>query len=248
MSEVTVLPAVKRERVGKGAARAVRREGLVPGVIYGKKEDPILFQMDPRPLLKAMHRPGFFSTVFKIDVKGAREYTVLPKDVQLHPVSDQPIHVDMLRFDKDAKITVGVSVRFINDDICPGIKKGGVLNVVRHEVEVVCSPANMPTEFVIDLAKNEVGRFHPCFRAKSAGRGDPDHYRSRFHHRHHCRADRGKRNRDRRGGRRGRSRVGFNVSRLSAESVPSRSPAQPPMLRILNGWLGGGAGWHRLRR
>ena len=157
MSEVTVLPAVKRERAGKGAARAVRREGLVPGVIYGKKEDPILFQMDPRPLLKAMHRPGFFSTVFKIDVKGAREYTVLAKDVQLHPVSDQPIHVDMLRFDKDAKITVGVSVRFVNDDICPGIKKGGVLNVVRHEVEVVCSPTNIPTEFVIDLAQNEIG-------------------------------------------------------------------------------------------
>ena len=152
----TVITAEIRERAGKGAARAVRRAGMVPGVIYGAKQEPVLFQMDPRPLVKLLHKPGFFSHVLTVEV-GKNKYDVLPRDVQFDKVTDDPMHVDFLRFAKDHKLNVEVPVHFINEEKSPGLKKGGVLNIVRHEVELLCDPTAIPEALVFDLSGFEVG-------------------------------------------------------------------------------------------
>ena len=156
MTDMAVIKAESRDRAGKGAARAVRNAGMVPGVIYGKKQEPVLFQMDPRSLTKLLNRPGFFAHVLKVEVKG-ETYSVLPKDVQLHPVTDRPLHVDFLRFSDEDKVTLPVRVVFANEAVCPGIKRGGVLNVVRHEIEVTCAPNAIPEKLIIDLAASEIG-------------------------------------------------------------------------------------------
>jgi large subunit ribosomal protein L25 len=150
------LTAEIRERAGKGAARAVRRAGMVPGVIYGAKQDPVMFQIDPRPLVKLLHQPGFFSHILTVNV-GKEKYEVLPRDVQFDKVTDAPIHVDFLRFAKGQTMNVEVPVRFINEEKSPGLKRGGVLNIVRHDVEVSCAPAAIPEELVFDLSGVEVG-------------------------------------------------------------------------------------------
>ncbi|MFH1806915.1 MAG: 50S ribosomal protein L25/general stress protein Ctc [Pseudomonadota bacterium] len=151
-----VLNAEIRERAGKGAARAVRRAGMVPGVIYGAKQDPVMFQIDPRPLVKLLHKPGFFSHILTVKV-GDKSYEVLPRDVQFDKVTDVPLHVDLLRFADDHKLTVEVPVRFINEEKSPGLKRGGVLNIVRHDVELNCAPNAIPEELVFDLTGFEVG-------------------------------------------------------------------------------------------
>jgi len=152
----SVITAEIRERAGKGAARAVRRAGMVPGVIYGAKQEPVLFQIDPRPLWKLLHQPGFYSHVLTIEV-GKEKYEVLPRDVQFDKVSYEIMHVDLLRFSKGQTINVEVPVRFENEEKSPGLKKGGVLNVVRHDVEVLCAPSAIPEELVFDLSGVEVG-------------------------------------------------------------------------------------------
>ncbi|MCC9620524.1 50S ribosomal protein L25/general stress protein Ctc [Thalassospira sp. MA62] len=152
----SVINAEIRERAGKGAARAVRRAGMVPGVIYGAKQDPVMFQVDPRPLWKLLHAPGFYSHVLTVKV-GKESYEVLPRDVQFDKVSDDIMHVDFLRFSKGQTINVEVPVRFENEETSPGLKKGGVLNIVRHEVEVICAPNAIPEELVFDLSGVEVG-------------------------------------------------------------------------------------------
>lgn len=155
MSDVAVISAQLRERAGKGAARAIRREGLVPGVIYGKKQEPILLKMDPRPLVKLLDKPGFYAHVIAVEVAG-ESYSVLPKDVQLDPVSDAPLHVDFLRFSEEDKLTVTVPVRFINEEASPGLKRGGVLNVVRHEIEIVCPSTAIPETITVDLTGTDL--------------------------------------------------------------------------------------------
>ncbi|KZB51781.1 50S ribosomal protein L25 [Thalassospira lucentensis] len=152
----TVITAEIRERAGKGAARAVRRAGMVPGVIYGAKQEPVLFQIDPRPLNKLLHKQGFFSHILDVKI-GKETYEVLPRDVQFDKVTDAPIHVDFLRFAKGQTMTVEVPVRFVNEEKSPGLKKGGVLNIVRHDVEVECAPSAIPEELVFDLTGVEVG-------------------------------------------------------------------------------------------
>ncbi|OSQ28745.1 50S ribosomal protein L25 [Thalassospira sp. MCCC 1A03138] len=152
----TVITAEIRERAGKGAARAVRRAGMVPGVIYGAKQEPVLFQIDPRPLNKLLHKQGFFSHILDVKI-GKETYEVLPRDVQFDKVTDAPIHVDFLRFAKGQTMTVEVPVRFVNEEKSPGLKKGGVLNIVRHDVEVECAPNAIPEELVFDLTGVEVG-------------------------------------------------------------------------------------------
>ena len=152
----SVITAEIRERAGKGAARAVRRAGMVPGVIYGAKQEPVMFQMDPRPLNKLLHKPGFFSHILNVQI-GKETYEVLPRDVQFDKVTDVPLHVDFLRFAKGQTMTVEVPVRFINEEKSPGLKKGGVLNIVRHDVEVECAPSAIPEELVFDLTGVEVG-------------------------------------------------------------------------------------------
>lgn len=156
MSDFAVLPAEQRDRAGKGAARATRREGNVPGVIYGAKKEPVLFKMDPRVLVKAFGEAGFMSTQFMVTIDGD-EHRVLPRDVQFHPVNDQPIHVDFLRVTDSTKVRVFIPVDFINEEESEGLTRGGVLNVVRHEVELLCTVAAIPEHLVIDLAGLDIG-------------------------------------------------------------------------------------------
>ncbi len=156
MSDYAVLEAAARDRAGKGAARAIRREGAVPGVIYGGGAEPVLLTIDPRILQARMRKAGFFATQFQIDIEG-RRHRVLPKDVQFHPVSDDPIHVDFLRVTDRTRVTVEIPVRFVNEDAAPGLTEGGVLNVVRHTVEVVTAAGTIPDEITVDLGGLGIG-------------------------------------------------------------------------------------------
>jgi large subunit ribosomal protein L25 len=156
MSDIVELPAQSRERAGKGPARATRRTGHVPGVIYGAKKDPNLIAVEERLLTKLLHQGGFFSTLFDVKVNGKAE-RVLARDVQFDPVSDKPVHIDFLRVSAATSVHVEVSVHFINEDKCPGIKGGGVLNVVRHEVELTCRADAIPQHIEVDLAGLDIG-------------------------------------------------------------------------------------------
>jgi large subunit ribosomal protein L25 len=151
------LKAEAREQVGKGSARAVRRDGKVPAVIYGDKQPPLAIALSYKEIFYKIHGGGFLTTVATIDVDG-KKIQVLPKDYQLDPVRDFPMHVDFLRVGKNTLVSVDVPVHFINEEKSPGIKRGGVLNVVRHEVEFLC-PANAIPEFItVDLDGTEIGQ------------------------------------------------------------------------------------------
>ncbi len=156
MADVNSLAATARARSGKGPARAARRDGLVPAVIYGNKQDPVTISVERRALEQQIHVPGFFIRLVDVSLDG-ETHRVLPRDVQYHPVSDVPLHVDFLRFSADRKITVAVPVHFRNEEESPGLKRGGVLNIVRHEVEVLCTADNIPQIFEIDLAGFDIG-------------------------------------------------------------------------------------------
>ncbi len=156
MSDVVDLPANARDNAGKGAARAVRRAGYVPAVIYGNKQEPVMVSVDPRTLLIELEKTGFFTKLVDIRVNG-ETHRVLPRDVQFHPVTDEPIHVDFLRVLAGTEITVAVPVIFINEEESPGIKRGGVLNVVRHEIDLVCVAERIPQAITIDLTGLEIG-------------------------------------------------------------------------------------------
>ena len=156
MSDQLTLPAELRERAGKGASRALRREGRVPAVIYGDKKDPISVHVEEKLLAKMLSTGHFMNTVVMVDADGATHRT-LPKDVQFHPVSSRPIHVDFLRIGKNSQVQVNVPVRFTDDEEAPGIKRGGVLNVVRHELELMCDAARIPDEIVISLKGLDIG-------------------------------------------------------------------------------------------
>lgn len=156
MADISTIRAEVRERAGKGAARATRRSGRVPAVIYGDKKDPVMISIDPNELNKYVKRGGFFSHAYSVEL-GSEKYTVIPRDVQLHPVNDRPIHLDFLRVNKDSKVAVEVPIHFINHENSPGIKLGGVLNVVRHELELMVSPLAMPEFIEIDLTGKEIG-------------------------------------------------------------------------------------------
>lgn len=157
MSEVSSISAFKRDRAGKGGARATRREGRVPAVVYGGKQAPVLISFDPRHVWAELHKPGFYSRVFDIAIEGGASEHCLCRDVQFHPVTDQPIHIDFLRVSKETKVHVKVPVHFSNQDKSPGLKKGGVLNIVHHELEVVCGAEDVPAELVVDLSGLEIG-------------------------------------------------------------------------------------------
>ncbi len=156
MSQTVNINAASRDRAGKGAARAIRREGRVPGVIYGDKKDPQLVSLDYRELMKHVQTGRFLSTLVDIDVDGSK-VRAIARDVQFDPVRDFIIHVDFLRLGKDSKIAVEVPVHFTNEEISKGIKRGGVLNVVRHAVEVLCPVDEIPEQFEIDLTGWDVG-------------------------------------------------------------------------------------------
>jgi len=155
MSASKVLKAEARPRVGKGAARALRREGKIPAVIYGDKKPALGITLDRNQLTRLLHAGGFMTTLFDIEVDGKKEH-VLPRDYQVDPVRDFLVHIDFLRVGANSVITVDVPVHFVNDDKSPGIKRGGVLNIVAHHIE--CSvPASRIPEFIeVDLTGLEI--------------------------------------------------------------------------------------------
>ena len=156
MSEQLTLSAETRDRVGKGASRALRRDGRVPAVIYGNKAEPQGISINERELVKMLGSGHFMNSVVMVNAGGAPVRT-LPKDVAFHPVTDRPLHVDFLRISEHATVTVAVPVRFTDEEDAPGIEKGGVLNVVRHELELTCDASEIPGEIEISLKGLEVG-------------------------------------------------------------------------------------------
>ncbi|HTI85892.1 MAG TPA: 50S ribosomal protein L25/general stress protein Ctc [Alphaproteobacteria bacterium] len=156
MADIMSLPARARDRAGKGAARSTRRAGLVPGVVYGNNESPLLIAMEPRHLEPQVKKGGFFTRVFNLDIDG-KQHRVLPRDVQFHPVTDRAEHVDFLRVSATTLVHVAVPVHFTNEGSAPGIKKGGVLNIVRHTIDVACRADAIPASITIDLTGREIG-------------------------------------------------------------------------------------------
>lgn len=156
MAATKVLKAQAREGVGKGAARSLRRQGLVPAVIYGDKKDPITVALPYKDVHKAIYAGGFLSHTIDLDVDGTT-HKVIPRDYQLDPVKDFPIHVDFLRIGKGAKINVQVHVNFINEELSPGLKRGGTLNIVHHTLDLTVAADNIPEEVTVDLAGLDIG-------------------------------------------------------------------------------------------
>ena len=160
--KVTQLNAIKREKAGKGASRAKRREGFVPAVIYGDKKEPLMIALEEKVLVAEMGKKGLWTRQYEIMVDGASNL-VLCQDIQKHPVSLRPVHADFLRISKDSELTIDVPLRFENESICPGIKLGGVLNIVHRTLTVKCKADSIPDAFVIDLAKTEMGHSITAF-------------------------------------------------------------------------------------
>ena len=156
MSEQLTLPAETRERAGKGASRALRRDGRVPCVIYGDKKEPLSFHVEEKLLTKMLSTGHFMNSVIMVDLKGKANRT-LPKDVQFHPVSSRPIHVDFLRIGEHSQVNVNVPVHFTDEETSPGIKRGGVLNIVRHDLELICDASEIPEQILISLDGLDIG-------------------------------------------------------------------------------------------
>ena len=156
MSDMKKLSAVARDRVGKGAARAIRRQGYVPAVVYGTGQPPKAIAIQFKEAKKLIYDGGFMTTMFEIDIQGDKE-RVIPRDYQLDPVKDMPIHIDFFRVAKGQTITVEVPVHFLNQETCVGIKRGGTLNVVRHTVELFVPADAIPDSIEVDIKDLEMG-------------------------------------------------------------------------------------------
>lgn len=154
MANVVAIEAETRLRAGKGAARATRRAGKVPAVIYGGHQEPNLIALDPRVVIRELHRGGWQSRQYEIGL-GGQNIRALIRGVQFHPVTDAPEHVDFQRLISGERIRVTVPVHFEGEAVSPGLKRGGNLNVVRHAVEVMCDPDNIPDQFVVDLSTKD---------------------------------------------------------------------------------------------
>lgn len=156
MSDAVVLKAEARDRVGKGSSRAIRRQGKIPAVIYGDNKDPISIVLPAKEVTLMLHHGGFLTKVIDVEVDG-KKHKVLPKDYQLDPVKDFMMHVDLLRISSKTIVTVNIPVHVEGEDDCPGLRAGGVLNVVRHEVEIHCPASSIPEFFTIDISKAQIG-------------------------------------------------------------------------------------------
>ena len=156
MPETISLSAEPRPLAGKGASRATRRAGRVPAIVYGGGSEPTLISLEPRELSRCLARPGFFNHLVEISVDGATHRT-LPREVQYHPVSDTPMHVDFQRVAAGAEVHVTVPVVFVDQERSPGLRRGGILNIVRHGVEMLCSVDNIPERLVVSLAGVDIG-------------------------------------------------------------------------------------------
>ncbi len=156
MSDTLNLPAETRERAGKGASRELRRSGRVPAVVYGNNEEPLSIHVEEKELIRQLGTGHFFNSIVEVAV-GGKTVRTLPKDVAFHPVTDRPLLADFLRVSKDHKVHVNVPVVFANEDKSPGLKRGGVLNIVRHDLDLVCAPDSIPDDVVIDVTGFDVG-------------------------------------------------------------------------------------------
>ena len=150
------LKVESRENIGKGAARQLRREGKIPAVIYGENEEPVKISVSTKEVYQEMNKAGFMSNVMNLNLDG-KVQKVLPKVVDLHPVSDFPEHADFLRIGKDTKVKVNIPVKFLNKETCVGVKKGGTLNIVRHEIEFLVNANKIPSHIDVDIAKLNIG-------------------------------------------------------------------------------------------
>ncbi|HUM08775.1 MAG TPA: 50S ribosomal protein L25/general stress protein Ctc [Acidocella sp.] len=168
MANFEAIEAFARPRAGKGVARATRREGKVPAVIYGAKQEPSLIALDPRFVLRELKRGGWRSRLYEISVDGQKSRALM-RDVQFHPVTDQPEHVDFQRLAAGERVRVAVAVSFLNEATCPGLKRGGMLNIVRHKVEVEVDPDHIPEKFEADLGSLDINdniRWHDLMGAE----------------------------------------------------------------------------------
>jgi large subunit ribosomal protein L25 len=156
MVEMITFAAETRAIAGKGPARALRRGGRVPAVIYGERKDQEMVSLEARALRRQLGNPHFFNTLCSLQVNG-EAVRVLPRDVQLHPVTDDPIHADFVRVSAGATVEVEIPVVFVNEETSPGLKRGGVLNIVRREVELLCPADAIPGELTVDLAAFDIG-------------------------------------------------------------------------------------------
>jgi len=156
MTTTASLAILERAGNGTGPARSARRQGFVPGVLYGKTQTPMSVQIEQRFLVKEMKTPGFTTRIYSFDL-GGKTHQALLRAIQLHPVSDMPLHFDLMEVNKNSRIHLQVPLHFLNEDKCPGLKKNGVLNQVYHSVDVYCSPANIPEHLDVDLAEAEIG-------------------------------------------------------------------------------------------
>src|SRR5215469_16042542 len=156
MPEITTLNAEPRAQAGKGAARAMRRAGLVPGIIYGDNQEPVMISLEPRELSRVLANRGFFATLIDVKVDGTVHRT-LPRDVQFHAATDAPMHVDFMRVGGHSRVTVTVPVIFVNPEMSPGIRRGGILNIVRHGIELSCAVDKIPDQLVVELNGLEIG-------------------------------------------------------------------------------------------
>lgn len=139
-----------REKTGTGPAREVRRANMVPGILYGNKQDSQMFSMSSKDILMAFTSKKFFSTVFTLDF-GKTKAEGLVKEVQKHPVTDRVLHIDFLRIDKASQVTVNIPVQFVNETLSPALKRGGILNIIHHELAVKCPAHEIPDFITVDL-------------------------------------------------------------------------------------------------
>lgn len=156
MTKIIPLGAETRERAGKGTARQTRRDGRIPAVIYGGKQAPLTISLEKFEFTRVLHQPGFFTHLFDVTVDGTA-HRVLPRDVQFHPVTDVPLHVDFLRVSADTRTNVQVPVEFVDQEKSAGLKRGGVLNIVRHELELSCPADSIPESIKISCEGFDVG-------------------------------------------------------------------------------------------
>ncbi len=156
MSETLTISGNKRNEVGKGASRSLRRAGQIPAIIYGEKKESISVDIEEKEYRKLMNQPGIYSRLIDLSINGESNI-VLTRDIQIHPLTESPLHVDFLRIGKGSVINVSVPVNFINEEDSPGLKSGGVLNIVRHQLELDCPAENIPEKIEIDLTGLVVG-------------------------------------------------------------------------------------------
>ena len=157
MSKIHSFKAEERTATGTGSTRALRRKGLVPAIIYGGHREQVLVAISSKELTLEYRRQGFLSHMFDI-VVGKNKYRALPKSIQLHPVTDEIEHMDFIHINENDKIKIHVTLHFINEQKCPGIKQGGLLNVARHDIEVYCLPNNIPEKIEIDIEHLNIGQ------------------------------------------------------------------------------------------